>query len=283
MNVIVFGAGGYGKLYCQYPPPDKEVNIIAVADNSVERIGKRILEYDIISPDSINSYNYEKIVIVIENKVAVESIIRQLNSMGINNIEVFDGWPRLSPRIQSLYKMSELIESSGIQGNIAECGVYRGWSAVYLNEFYPNRKLFLFDTFKGFDERDMEQESSTSKSWFDKRKDEYSIPKNAEYILNKCLYPQNVIIKHGYVPETFLGLENETFAFVHLDMDMYKPQLAGLRFFSERMSKGGIIFLHDYYRTDLLGTKMAVETLSNEKKFTLIPAGGSTHIALVLH
>jgi len=281
MDIIVFGAGEFGKLFCQYH--DNNVNIVAIADNSNKRIGKRLFEYDIINPDSIKQYKYEKVIITIENLKTAESIVKQLYAVGIHNVEIYDQLPRLCPKIQVLFRISEIISSRNISGSIAECGVYRGWSASYLNEFYPQKKIFLFDTFDGFDERDMVFESSQSKEWFSIRKDEYLIQKSTEYILKKCIYPENIVIKPGYVPESFQGIENETFAFVHLDMDMYKPQLAALRFFSNKMTDGGIILLHDYYRIDLPGTKKAVDDFSLEREFYLIPTANSSHIALILN
>jgi len=56
----------------------------------------------------------------------------------------------------------------------------------------------------------------------------------------------NIIIRKGYFPETAKGLESEMFSFVMLDLDLYKPTLAGLEFFYPRVKAGGYIFAHDY-------------------------------------
>jgi O-methyltransferase len=50
----------------------------------------------------------------------------------------------------------------------------------------------------------------------------------------------------GCFPETAKGLEEETFSLVWLDLDTYKPTMAGLDFFYPRTSRGGYCFLHDY-------------------------------------
>lgn len=42
--------------------------------------------------------------------------------------------------------------------------------------------------------------------------------------------------RKGRVPETFVGLETERFAFVLLDMDVYPPTRDALRFFYPRLS-----------------------------------------------
>ena len=38
-----------------------------------------------------------------------------------------------------------------LDGAVAEVGVYRGEFAQYMNQAFPDRKLYLFDTFDGFD------------------------------------------------------------------------------------------------------------------------------------
>ena len=54
---------------------------------------------------------------------------------------------------------------------------------------------------------------------------------SVEFVLENIGYRANCIIRKGWFPETTTGLENEKFAFVHLDTDLYKPILAGLKFF----------------------------------------------------
>jgi O-methyltransferase len=53
-------------------------------------------------------------------------------------------------------------------------------------------------------------------------------------------------VREGIFPETATGLEDETFAFVHLDADLYQSTLDGLNFFYPRLSPGGCIIVHDY-------------------------------------
>ena len=49
------------------------------------------------------------------------------------------------------------IHEKRIEGNVAELGVYKGEFAKYLNECFPDKSIYLFDTFKGFDNRDIEK------------------------------------------------------------------------------------------------------------------------------
>ena len=93
------------------------------------------------------------------------------------------------------------------------------------------------------------------------------------------LHPENCVIKNGYFPETAEGLEDETFAFVSLDPDLYAPVLSGLEFFYPRLSGGGVIVVHDYDNKQFEGVRRAVfefeqELLSRgEGPLALVPLG----------
>ena len=127
------------------------------------------------------------------------------------------------------------INDCNIQGAFAEVGVYRGDASKIIHMLAPGRSLLLLDTFEGFHNKD-------SGGRIDNRFKDTTIDIVKEVIGNI----DNVYIRKGYFPETAAGLENERFAFVMLDVDLYAPTLAGLEFFYPRMSPRGYIFIHDY-------------------------------------
>jgi O-methyltransferase len=57
---------------------------------------------------------------------------------------------------------------------------------------------------------------------------------------------ENLIYKPGFFPDTTKGLDNEMFSLVHIDADLYAPTIAALNYFYPKLSKGGIIIIHDY-------------------------------------
>lgn len=71
-----------------------------------------------------------------------------------------------------------------------------------INEFSPNKTLYLFDTFEGFDERDLKSETDDVKENGIGHLKDTSI----EIIMNKMLYPKNVIIKKGVVSRKCSGI-----------------------------------------------------------------------------
>ena len=147
----------------------------------------------------------------------------------------------------------------GVKGDFAELGVYQGTTASVIAHYAKkgNRTFFLFDTFKGFDERDLVDIDSPKAFEFS----DTSYAAVSNFVGNKeiCKY----II--GYFPESVTEeVSNRTFAFVHLDCDLYKPMCDALRFFWSRLSNGGILFLHDYSSGYWEGAKKAIDEFCRE-------------------
>src|SRR5450631_273129 len=67
-------------------------------------------------------------------------------------------------RLATLELVSYEIRNKKLAGNVAELGVYKGKFAKYINGYFPDRKLYLFDTFAGFDKRDIESEKAKNLS-----------------------------------------------------------------------------------------------------------------------
>lgn len=143
-----------------------------------------------------------------------------------------------------------------VPGAAAELGVYRGGFARWINELLPDRTLYLFDTFAGFDER----ESVGCGEGF------VSAHRNtaAERVLALLPHPERAVVREGLFPATAAGLEKERFALVSLDVDLEESTLAGLRWFLPRMESGGYLLLHDYNNPKLPGVRRAVERFETE-------------------
>ena len=174
-------------------------------------------------------------------------------------------------RFGTLALIIEEIKRNNIEGELAELGVYRGDFSRCMNEKFPNKKLYLFDTFEGFDARDMEKDicsGYTSKEWFDNW-DNFSRT-YIDLVLEKMKYKNQCVIKQGYFPDT-IPKEEITYALVSLDCDLYDPILAGLRYFYPRLNTGGYIMLHDYNQSDhLRGVKEAVATYEQEIGYKMV-------------
>ena len=140
-----------------------------------------------------------------------------------------------------------------VPGAAAELGVYRGFFARCINQLLPERKLYLFDSFEGFGE-----EAQASESF-------QAAHRNTaiEKVLAIMPYPEKVIVKPGFFPDSLDGLE-EQFCLVSLDVDFYQTTLDGLRYFWPRLEKGGYLLLHDWGSPKLPGVRQALAAYERE-------------------
>lgn len=182
------------------------------------------------------------------------------------------------PRADVVRKLSIEMAQNHIGGAIAECGVHRGNFAAKMNDMFFDRKFYLFDTFTGFDVRDIPYETGVSPDFVESAVAMHKIA-SPDLAALKCVYRNNVFIKQGYIPETFVGLEDEEFAFVNLDVDLYAPTLASLRFFAPKMVTGGMIMVHDYYSE--WGVSKAVLEFADEYNFIKVPIGYTLSVLLL--
>jgi O-methyltransferase len=179
-------------------------------------------------------------------------------------------------RLSTLELVSNEINKNELQGNVAELGVYKGKFARYINLYFSNRTLYLFDTFEGFDVRDVEKEKQKSFSTGDQDFSNTSI----EAVLKLMPNPKQCRPIKGFFPESARDVD-DSFVFVSLDADLYEPIYSGLQFFYPKLVRGGYIFVHDFNNDSYKGSRKAVEQFCSEQGIGFVPlpdAGGSAVI-----
>lgn len=152
------------------------------------------------------------------------------------------------------------LKKSGVPGAMAELGVYQGETAYLLKLIAPERSLHLFDTFSGFPPQDLLGETGEAATYTSKNFSDVSLQEV------KSLFTEfnDVYFYPGYFPDSAKNLdENLKFAFVSIDVDLYKPTLEGLRFFYPKLVKGGVMLIHDYTHK-WEGLQKAVNTFLDE-------------------
>ena len=179
-------------------------------------------------------------------------------------------------RISTLELVAQEIYENNVAGNIAEVGVYKGQFAKYLNRIFPDRTLFLFDTFEGFTDEDMKVEKDNKLG----TQHQDFANTSVELVLSKMEHRDKCVVKKGWFPESLEGLE-DSFCFVSLDADLYKPIYDGLEYFYPRLSKGGYIFVHDYNNKNYEGAKSAVKTFCKKMNITCVPMSDTWGSAII--
>lgn len=179
-------------------------------------------------------------------------------------------------RLSTLELVSNEIKRKELEGNVAELGVYKGKFARYINQYFPDKILYLFDTFEGFDGRDIAKEKQRN---FSSGEQDFSNT-SVDAVLKLMPFPNKCRPVKGFFPESAKGIDDQ-FVFVSLDADLYDPIYNGLQFFYSRLVKGGYIFIHDFNNDGYKGSRKAVEQFCLDERVNYVPipdAGGSAVI-----
>ena len=267
-------SGGGKRLYDQVR---KKYEIIAFTDNDPRKWGKSIFGIPVYSPESCIKMNFD--FIVITSAPGLESIKLQLFENNIKEEQIITSYveqPLLS-RIEFLEKLASFQQVIDKEAEVAEAGVFQGDFAKWINYYYPERRLHLFDTFEGFAEKNVENEELFSQA----KVGDYSNT-SIELVMGKMPFPKKVIIHKGFFPESAKTI-NSKFCFVNLDLDLYDPTYEGLLFFSPKMIAGGVILVHDYFADNFKGPREAVDKFIAESKgrYHIYPIGDGISVMVV--
>jgi len=174
--------------------------------------------------------------------------------------------------------LRDLIERR-VLGDIVELGVYKGCTARLIHHYAPEKMLHLYDTFQGFDGRDLAHETTrTNRGAAAEQFADTSIEGVLRYIA-----PQNghIHVHHGFFPESVPESEHALhYCMVHLDADLYAPMLAGLMYFYPRVERTGFIVAHDFNAWP--GARQAVLDFFADKLETPIPMPDKSGSALIV-
>lgn len=155
-----------------------------------------------------------------------------------------------------------------MERQVRELGVFKGDFAILINAAFPDRSIHLFDTFEGFDAKDVAVEVREGLS----RAKEGDFAGTAiDYVDQRLLYRERARYYQGYFPDTFACCSAEAYAFVSIDADLYAPTAAALPLFWERLSPGGVLMIHDVNSTQFRGPGKAVKEFCRERKLLPVP------------
>lgn len=280
-TLILLGAGQMGQAAYRLVN-QTHYKVLAFADNNSMLWGTTLCGHPLLSVEDAVSAAPDGILIAVAGAERTEQLRAQLLELGY------------SGQIRTLVEFAEALDIRNavfalladrlerLPGALAELGVYRGDFAAELNRRFPERNLYLFDTFEGFDLRDLNTE--TQNGYSRSVEGEFS-DTTLELVLSKMTTQHNVVVQKGYFPDTTEGMDPELrFAMVSLDADLYEPTFNGLKWFYPRMVSGGVILLHDYQNARFSGVHAAVEAFEREfGPLLLLPVGDLHGSAMVIH
>lgn len=174
----------------------------------------------------------------------------------------------------ALFKAAEHITKMGLSGDLVECGVWRGGSAMVLAMSMQHfgdasRQLHLFDTFAGMTEPGVfDRSASSGQLLFDRWRagrrhdggNDWARGTLDEVKQNLGLtgYAMDRVSFHvGDVRHTLAEAMIPVIALLRLDTDFYESTKAELEHLYPRVVKGGFVIVDDYGH--FLGAKKAVD------------------------
>jgi O-methyltransferase len=281
-RIVIFGTGAICKrIVADTQNGQHPFEIVALTDNNPRLQGGMLYGKEVIHPAKIPLYEYDTVVVAANDMRIVQQLLQLGISIEAIDVSVYyDYSTEFTARLKALQNVAELLHKNGTQGAVAELGVFQGDFAQHINRLFPDKSLYLFDTFAGFSNTDVSIEKELGHTEVLENLHDFS-KTSIDLVMKKMIQPKKCIVKPGFFPETASGLE-DVFAFVSLDADLYQPMLAGLRYFYPRLARGGFMFVHDYFASLYTAdVQKAIAEYKNTVELVFSPLGDNCSIAII--
>ena len=161
-------------------------------------------------------------------------------------------------RCFSLYQTVNYIIKNNIEGDLVECGVWKGGSSMLmaytlLEAGVSNRNIYLYDTFEGMTEPGEMDGQEEKDQWESGRVTDtlnkmcYSPIEEVKVNMNKTGYlAENIILVKGKVEETLPGTMPSLISLLRLDTDWYESTKHELIHLYPLLEKHGVLIVDDY-------------------------------------
>ncbi len=152
---------------------------------------------------------------------------------------------------QTVIRHHEKIES--IQGDIVECGVWKGAFSIFLSKIFPERNIWACDSFDGFQD--------PGKSKYPQYDREFFTPTNGQDFVRVCLadvianfnrfgfsgdiYNGRIQFLKGWVKDTLPNCKIEKISLLRIDVDAYSATREVLDYLYPKVVSGGMIIFDD--------------------------------------
>ncbi len=171
----------------------------------------------------------------------------------------YDTWKEIEPFTlvsnDRCYSIKQYLEHClNIEGEVWECGVYKGGTAMMIGAIAHDKTVRLFDTFDGMPGTatpvyDTHQKGDFADTSFESVRDRV----NVDYI------------HKGFIPKTFEGLEDRKICFSHIDVDIFQSVYDCCEFIYPRTTSGGIMLFDDCGFPSCAGARTAVDMYFADK------------------
>ena len=187
-------------------------------------------------------------------------------------------------RVFGLIEAVKYISKHNIQGDVVECGVWKGGSMLAVAETLVSlndaeRHLYLYDTFEGMSEpseKDISFDNQNAGQLLQQNKDKENHPVWAYSTLNTVKQtmalgsynPQLIKYIQGKVEDTIPASIPDRIALLRLDTDWYESTKHELLHLFPRLVRGGVLIIDDYGFWQ--GARKAVDEYIEENKIQIL-------------
>ena len=152
-----------------------------------------------------------------------------------------------------------------LEGDFVECGVWKGFCSAVIADYLDfgtlSKSFFLYDTFQGIPaELDSEKHNSPL----------FAEEGLYEKVVARFRQHPNVRVVKGAVPHSFEQAAPEKIAFLHLDMNSSKSEIAALEVLFERIVPGGLLVFDDYGWTGYVAQQLAEDDFMAERGHSIL-------------
>jgi hypothetical protein len=178
-------------------------------------------------------------------------------------------------RFYLIYLNVSKILEEGVPGDFVELGVYKGNSAAMLAALARKggRHVYLFDTFEGFDPRDLRGID---------HKHPVQFSDTSVAAVQDLVGTEDVTYVKGFFPSSTAQIQMPVqVSVVHIDCDLYEPMKAALELFYPLLSPGGLMLLHDYSSGLWPGATRAIDEFFGDRPEKPILAPDKSGTAVV--
>jgi len=161
-------------------------------------------------------------------------------------------------RCYALYQSLKYILANDVSGDLVECGVWKGGSAMLmaytlLGAGINSRRIFLYDTFEGMPKPGEKDGEFEKREWERLKLDEQrnnwclSTVEEVKNNLGQTGYPkENIVWIKGKVEETIPGQLPSQIALLRLDTDWYESTKHELLHLFPLLENKGVLIIDDY-------------------------------------
>ncbi len=158
---------------------------------------------------------------------------------------------------------AKYVAENEIAGDFVECGVWRGGNSIIAAEIFKryrlDKKVFLFDTFRGMteptlDDRSIADNQPALKEFIRQQEETHNswcfapLEEVQSNFRKRNLLDANVVFIEGPVEETLRqrGVPPTSISFLRLDTDWYESTKVELQVLYPSVTNGGVLVIDDY-------------------------------------